>query len=126
MDAESEFLVDLHKRIAELEAKPKKNFMPKTRGKIVKLNLRVDADLNEALEKAGFADAEHFIKQTTKALLEVPKDYKVLWPIKFESQQTHPLIDRSNWQQNQMQGSVLQQGMSHYEAPREETKERQA
>ena len=97
--------------------------MPKTRGKIVKLNLKIEAELKDALEKAGFADAEHFIKQTTKALLELPKNHKVLWPIKFESQQVFEGIKSLNLQQNQLQG-YQQQGF--HEAPREETEERQA
>lgn len=58
--------------------------MSKPRGKIVKLNLRVDAELNSALEKAGFANLEHFIDQSVKALLEVHgKGERIQWPVAF-------------------------------------------
>jgi hypothetical protein len=54
----------------------------------VKLDLRIDAELKDALDKAGFADAEHFVHHSIRALLEVHRtDKRTVWPISFE---THP------------------------------------
>lgn len=50
----------------------------------MKLNFRVDAELNSALEKAGFANLEHFIDQSVKALLDVHvKGERIQWPVCF-------------------------------------------
>jgi hypothetical protein len=60
--------------------------MPRIRGKIVKLNLRVDAELKDALDTIGFADVEHFVNQSVRALLEAHRSQqRIRWPIALET-----------------------------------------
>jgi hypothetical protein len=66
-----------------------------TRGKTVKLELRLDAELKGALDRAGIADLQHFIQLATKALLEAHrKQLRLEWPLSFETA-TIPLQGRS-------------------------------
>lgn len=99
--------------------------MPRKTGtKIIKVTLNTSSlEFIEALDKAGFADAEHFIKQSVRALLEAHRrNQKIKWPIEFEASggpiatgysPLHKIVDEHGGNTPIVPPKVMQQWAQH-------------